>query len=79
MDNLLHRNVAVVLWRDPKFHQIGRGSGLFISKNLLLTSAHNFYNKTQKVPLEYFEIYPKQCGKLTKCYRIDQIYIPKNY
>jgi hypothetical protein len=70
MEQLLHRNIAALLWRDPKYHKIGRGSGMFISKNLLLTSAHNFFNKTQKVPLELFEIYPKQCGKISKCYKI---------
>ena len=63
MDEPIHKNVAALLWKDN--NKIGRGSGIFISNNLLLTCAHNFYNQfSQLVKTKLVETYPNQNGKL---------------
>lgn len=42
---------VAIIWRNNKLQAstVGRGSGLLISKNLVLTVAHNFYNKMLRV------------------------------
>ena len=78
MTQKLHKNVVAIIWKQTKFHAdtIGRGSGLLISKDLVLTSAHNFYNKKERIGDAFFEIYPCQYGPLIKPYKICQVFIP---
>lgn len=47
MNERLHKNVVAIIWRY-KF-RIGRGSGLLISQNLVLTSAHNFFFQRTRI------------------------------
>lgn len=81
MNSRLHKNVVALIWRQKKYNmdQIGRGSGLLISKNLVLTSAHNFYNNLERVEISSVEIYPGQYGPLLRPYKVDQVYIPNEY
>ena len=65
MDEKLHRNIVYIVWKNHQFNQIGRGTGLLISSDLILTCAHNLYNPNfQLVPKESFEIYRAPCGPL---------------
>ena len=45
----------------------------------MLTCAHNFYHKRQRVENSLFSIYPGQSGLLEKAYKIEAIYIPDEY
>ena len=63
MNKKLHKHVCVVIWRD-QYSSVSRGSGLLISKNLVLTSAHNLYDGTTIVDIETLEVYPGHCGSL---------------
>ena len=74
----LHKNNVAILWRDTK-NQIGRGSGILISKNLVLTCAHNLYWLGQRVNNNLFSIYPGLDGKLERAYKIEACYIPEEY
>ena len=78
MEEAIHKNIAVVLWMHQNV--VGRGSGLLISRNLILTCAHNFFNRNREmVDLSFYSIYPGQSGKLVDPYRIESIYIPKEF
>ena len=77
MDQPRHKNIVAIIWRNKG--KACRGSGALISKDLVLTSAHNFYYQNQQVPNELFEIYPGLCGKLGKHFKIDKVFIPEEY
>ena len=65
MDEKLHRNIVYIFWKNHQFNQYGRGTGLLISSDLILTCAHNLYNTCfQLVPKESFEIYRAPCSPL---------------
>jgi V8-like Glu-specific endopeptidase len=54
--NILHRSiVAITLLTNHK--QFAVGSGFLISPNLVLTVAHNFYDKNYNSENENFKIY----------------------
>jgi len=69
MSNKLHKNIVSIIWRESNT-RIGRGSGLLISPNVVLTSAHNLFYKGKRVPEKWFEIYPGLCGVVEKPYKI---------
>ena len=69
MNHKMHKNVVLILWRRYKTI-LGRGSGLLISPNLVLTSAHNFFYEYVRIEDKTFEIYPGICGPLANPYRI---------
>ena len=78
MSKNIHQNIAAILWRSGK-NQIGRGSGLLISRNLVLTCAHIFFNKKMRVSNDLFQIYPGLCGRLERAYKIEGCFIPEEY
>jgi V8-like Glu-specific endopeptidase len=43
MKEKLHKNIVAIIWRN-NLGLVGRGSGLLISPDLVLTCAHNLYN-----------------------------------
>ena len=47
MQNRLHRHIVAIVWRMQG--TVGRGTGLIISKDLVLTSAHNLYHNLMEV------------------------------
>ncbi len=75
MSNPLHKHIVAIVWRD-KF-RYGHGSGLLISQNLILTSAHNLFYMKSRVPNQNFKIYIGQCGEMKVYYSIEQVFIPK--
>ena len=52
MKSKLHKNIVAIIWRS-NFSMVGRGTGILISKNLVLTCAHNLYNKGERVENKY--------------------------
>ena len=68
MSEKMHKNMVVINWKKEGAQ--GKGSGVLISKNLVLTCAHNFYSKIQRVEDKYFSIYPKHSGVLKNPYQI---------
>ena len=61
---MLYKFQVAIVWRLDKSqgNVVGRGSGLLISRDLVLTSAHNLYYQMQEVKWEYISLYPGQCG-----------------
>lgn len=54
-------------------------SGILISRNLVLTSAHNFFKDLKAMDKEDFSIYPGHAGSLKKAYKIEQFYVEDQY
>ena len=77
MGNAIHKNNVALLWRSN--HKVGRGSGLLISRNLVLTCAHNFYHNGQRVADGLFSVYPGLCGRVGEGYKIEACFIPEIY
>ena len=69
MNYRLHKFQTAIIRREKG--NDGRGSGILISPNLVLTCAHNFWSNMQIVDANYFEIYVGQSGLLEKPYRIE--------
>ena len=68
MSNRLHKLHVAIVWRSPTSNITGRGTGLMISRDLVLTTAHNFYHESNRVDNSLIKIYPSQHGKLGKHY-----------
>jgi hypothetical protein len=47
MKEIMHKNVAAIIWRTKL--GCGKGSGLLLSSNLILTCAHNFFSDMVRV------------------------------
>ena len=56
-----------------------RGTGLLISKNMVLTCAHNVVYKKKDVDKINIEIHINPQGILGKFYRVESIYVPKRF
>ena len=82
---MLHKWQVAIVWKLDKSqgNRVGRGSGLLISRDLVLTAAHNFYyeflGKMHQVDINRVNLYPGQCGQLSNPYKIKEVYIPKEY
>jgi V8-like Glu-specific endopeptidase len=64
MSELLHKWQVAIVWKLDQ-HQgskVGRGSGLLISSDLVLTAAHNLYYDMQRVDNQRVNLYPGQFG-----------------
>ena len=80
MDQAIHKNIVAIVWIEPKYQSVGRGSGLLISRNLVLTCSHNFFTKSlERVSKDFISIYPGLSGKLVSPYKVESIYIPRNF
>ena len=66
MRQRMHRFMVAIVWRRTKHGvpSVGRGSGVLISPNLILTVAHNFFHNRERVENLYFELFIGQRGKL---------------
>ena len=68
MNHVLHKWQVAIVWKldNLQGNKVGRGSGLLISRDLVLTAAHNFYyeclGKMHKVDMEKINLYPGQYG-----------------
>ena len=56
-----------------------RGSGILISKDLVLTCAHNFYYRGLLVVKDKVKIYVAPFGELVNPLHVEDIYIPEGY
>lgn len=61
--------------------RIYRGSGILISRNLVLTSAHNVWCGDYNQPFSSIKFYPGVCGVLAEvpCYECSVVFYPKEH
>jgi len=63
MKNLPHRLIGIVLCRGPG-NALQTGTGVLISANLVLTSAHVIFHSIQFKPFPKIYFYPGHFGRL---------------
>ena len=44
MTKQLHKHIGALTWSDNRVNKLGKGTGILISVNLVLTCAHNIYD-----------------------------------
>ena len=78
MKEQLHRFMVAIVWRKEIFNspKTGRGSGILISPNLVLTVAHNFYFDGDRVEDKFFELFVGQSGPMLRPYKIEAVFTP---
>jgi V8-like Glu-specific endopeptidase len=56
LTNILHRSIVALTFLTP-YKQYAVGTGFLISANLVLTAAHNLYEKRYNLENEDFKLY----------------------
>ena len=79
MNNQLHKHIGALLFLHPGSTEIGKGTGVLISPNLVLTVAHNLYHRQTKEEFYGFKFYPKQSGQLEQYYEVESTFYPKQF
>ena len=49
MSERIHKHICAINWRDE--FKYGKGSGIMISRDLVLTAADNFYDPSNRVDM----------------------------
>ena len=49
MSERIHKHICAINWRDE--FNAGKGSGIMISRDLVLTAANNFYDPSNRVDM----------------------------
>ena len=80
METPLHRYIGAITFRS-RFNQkqLGKGTGTLISPNLVLTVAHNIYNRNTGEIYKDFKFYPQQFGKLDDPYEVEDFFLPGKF
>ena len=79
MDKQIHRNTGALIFKSRYTETLGKGTAFLISPNLVLTAAHNLFNKETGEFYKKIKFYPGQCGVLEKAYEIENLYIPGQF
>jgi V8-like Glu-specific endopeptidase len=66
MQKPIHKFTGALTFRSRSRTELGKGTATLISPNLVLTSAHNIYNKEKGEVYYDLRFYPGQCGVLDK-------------
>ena len=77
----IHRHIGALLFKkDVEGRKsYGKGSGILISPNLVLTAAHNLCLQTTREEYHHFRFYPGHSGDMHDCYNISSVFIPPRY
>ena len=67
LKTVIHGSIGAITYRNKKYWS-GVGSCVLISKNLVLTSAHNIYNRQQKAVNNGFKVFFGANGVAEKYY-----------
>jgi V8-like Glu-specific endopeptidase len=70
LKNTLHLCIVAITFLTHH-KQLGVGSGILISSNLVLTVAHNFYDKNYNSENEHFKIYCEVKGEVENFYEVE--------
>ena len=62
MSNPMNNNIGSIIYKTTHDHRKGFGTGILISSNLVLTCAHNVYDKKYSKTNYEIEFYHGLCG-----------------
>jgi V8-like Glu-specific endopeptidase len=79
MNELMHKNIGAITFKHPHKNPQGFGTGFLISENLVLTCAHNLYDRAEKVYHLDLKFYPGVYGTLEKPFEVEAIRLPEDY
>lgn len=80
MEELLHKNIGPLIIHFKSLPgKPAKGSGLLISPNLVLTTAHNIYNHIKREKFQKCWFYPGQCGALNEGYEVECFFYDLKY
>lgn len=75
LSKLPYRHLGVIISRGER--HVSYGTGILISRNLVLTCAHNIFNATKRILFKELSFYPGQHGLLTNPHRVESYMFPK--
>ena len=78
MTKVPHKHVVAIIWRNHE-NEVGRGSGVLVSGNVVITCAHNLYHRTVPVHESWLEIYVAPWGELGKFYKVEKYYVNNRF
>ena len=79
MSEEMHRYIGAISFKDLGRKKVGKGSGILISPNLVLTAAHNLLFAKTKEKYADLVFYPGHSGILEGGVRIIDSYYPKEH
>lgn len=71
MKQLCHRWIGALTFEVSK-GQVGKGSAILISNNLILTVVHNIYDRNYNATHTKFKFYLGVCGIIGKYYEVEE-------
>ena len=74
-----HYNLGVLTFMSRREGNMGNGTGTLISSNIVLTTAHNLYNRNTGEFYYDFKFYPGANGVLEEYYEVEDFFIPGKY
>ena len=78
MRELPHTLIGAITMENDR-SEVGLGTGILISPDLVLTSAHNLYRWRARKMYENFRFYLAQNGPLGKYFQVKSWYYPEEY
>ena len=76
MRMLPHRHIGVIVCHHP-MGLLQLGTGILVSKNLILTCAHVIHQKDYNAFFPNIYFYPAQYGELKEYYRVEDFEAPE--
>jgi V8-like Glu-specific endopeptidase len=74
-----HKYIGALTFNSYTTQQLGKGTAVLIHPDIILTCAHNIYDKDTKEQYHDHMFYPAQDGPLKKGYAIVDSYFPAKY
>lgn len=70
MNEVMHSNIGAIISSHPNKNGPAYGTGFLISDNLVLTCAHNIYDRHEQVYFTDMLFYPGVCGQLKNPFEV---------
>ena len=79
MSKSIHKTIGPLIFRNKANSLVGKGTGILISPNLVLTGAQNIWNRKANSENDEFAFYPGQYGELKDKKRVERIFYPGKF